>query len=248
MNKTILAAVALLSFSSQVLAQPALPVLKKPLWLGELARAVQENDRKVLNTDCMKLVEAFNETFKPLADERLTSCEALASYLERLNVDHCPTGTQASFTRIMRDGKVDLYGFSRGCRPGEEWAYDNQWGIWVVSLICGNFISKNELPLPRQHINVSAAAPTEPTVESPTAPPAPVSGPIMESVQAQEVPAPEPVFETGPKAKRKWYDPRGTKGKLFWAGIAGAAVLAACNIPEPRCFTTEVAQTVIIKR
>ena len=252
MLKKCLFAMALVSFAAQsVLAQPALPVCKRPVDLGELVQAIRTNDRKILNADCSKIVDSYNATFQPAEAERPKSCEDLALIFERLNVDKAPQGVKASFSRIMRDGSTDLYGFSRPVRPGEEWAYDNQLGTWTLSMICCNFISDNNLPIPRQHVDVVAQAPVAPQ-------PSPEElERLMKRAVADELakhplqaaPAPaalaSPAPTPSPEKKKGWAI---LKEKKVWIPLAAVGVgAAACGVNHCLGNTQTVTVTNVIR-
>ncbi len=130
-------------------AQTALPFTTRPVSKAEFIKAIENCDQKVLYIkNCAKIVDAANIVWKD--DEAIPQFEnrkELADYLRRLTVAPCPQVGEATVARVLKNGAIDLYGYKRDLRRGESCLYDNQAGKWIASLSCGNFITKEGLPV-----------------------------------------------------------------------------------------------------
>jgi hypothetical protein len=217
MKTFVLAGLVLAIGITPVFAQPALPVCKRPVTLPEAIQAMRTDDRRIFNTSCMKVVEAFNATFKLQADERPKDCEEMAQLMERWNAEEAPAGVNASFARIMRDGTVDLYGFSRPVRVNERWAYDNYLGLWTMSLYCCNFVSDDQLPIARQEPVEVVAPEPRPSLREQARNPQAVEG------EGDDEPR-RPYEERQPNQRAHapgWFSWE-RNGKWFWPVVGGA--------------------------
>src|SRR5688500_12945115 len=105
LQRFLFTVVVLVLPASQVVAQ-ALPFTKTVVTQEEYARALETDDRRVLNVPCAKLVEAFNTVFKN--EEGIPqheNCQDLASYIRRLNVYGCPQNRVTRITRVLANGQ-----------------------------------------------------------------------------------------------------------------------------------------------
>lgn len=119
-------------------AQPQyLPFTKSPVSQEVYARAIEFNDSRVLNATATEMVDAMGRQFPEL---EISSPAELAMYIRHLSVIECPQ-TKAVLGRVdTRLKKVDLDGRGRLLRQGELCLYDNNEGLWIASLSCGNII------------------------------------------------------------------------------------------------------------
>lgn len=132
----------LTALAASTVAAQALPFTKMTVSQEEYAKAIEIDDRAVLNVPCDEIVMAMNEIFK----FNLKDCKALASYFRRLNVHLCPVSQKTTFARVLSSGDIDLRTFERNFKPRERCLYDNQLPKWIVSLTCGNPITGADLP------------------------------------------------------------------------------------------------------
>jgi len=200
-----------------------LPYTRMPIDLRELAAALESNDQSVLYGDCGIWVETYNTIIKP--EQPVGSCSEMAEIVRGYNVAPCPVGVEASFTTIQ-NGKANIPGLTRECRPGEQWAYDNNLGLWVFSLLCGNFITKTDLPMPRQQTEVVADAPTQPETPPSLRDQAEAAGKELADQNANQGPS---------KSKPIWHWDR-KSGKVIWVtgiSLAGAGIYCAVS---KECF------------
>lgn len=128
-------------------AQLARPFTKRPVSQEQYAHAIETSDYDVLNASCAALYDAANKSFGALdVETRFESCPALASYIRQLVVKPCPTSGKPTVARVMPENVIDLTGWRRELREGEQCLYDNNHAIWFASLSCGNFITE-KLPV-----------------------------------------------------------------------------------------------------
>ena len=157
--KYIVFALVFLGFSVSAEAQ-ALPYTKRAVSLAEYSTALRTNDRVLLNVGCEAVVEAQNATFAKFGvDKRFSTCEEYAEYLDTLTVRLCPQ-FDTHLGRVLKNGQIDLAGWSRKLRQGEECVYDNQEAMWVASLSCGNTIT-DILPVFTAMVEDRPAEPSE---------------------------------------------------------------------------------------
>jgi len=200
--------VILTSWSQAISAQPRyLPFTKAPLSQEAYAKAIESNDSKVLNATATEFVDAVARLHPQL---EISSAGELAEYIRYLAVMECPQ-TKAVLGRIDTKLKtVDLDGRERLLREGEMCLFDNNEGLWIASLSCGNLVVK--------HLPVFSAMVVEDdgVVE-------PVSS-VMEtgSRLIQEI---DPTDQTGGDApKKSWL-------RRHWWWVTPVAVAAvACGI------------------
>jgi len=240
--------IVVLAAASSAAAQ-ALPFTKGMVTKESYAKALELNDRKVLNVDCRQILTAFNQAFSERLQYHFEDCKSLAGYFRRLDEKPLPQ-QKMHFGRILPNGNVDLEGFSREALLGEMGLFDNQSGIYPVSLMCGN-LTPDKLPAPTY--TTLTTEEEKPAAQPSSPPPTPVPAPSIAAAAAQQAAAASAsptIFKPQPSSRsRSWYDPRGKKGVLFWGAVGTGIVVAACNVPEPRCFTSmmTVTQTVIMQ-
>jgi hypothetical protein len=121
----------------------ALPFTKKPVTQEQLAKAIEKNDRSILNVSADEMVRAANEAF----GFDMESPKELAEWVRNLTDTSCPAGYTSTLARVLKSGEVDLYGFKRPFRVGEQCLLDANLARYVLSRLCGNFVTQADLPL-----------------------------------------------------------------------------------------------------
>lgn len=120
-------------------------VCKHPVSKEQMARAIETNNRRVLNIDCMKIVvEAIRQGHLPAGSD----CKDLGAYVRKLALVDLPPGIKISFAWVTPQGELALTGFKREARPGEKGLLNNQTGIWFASTLCCNQLTDDGLPMP----------------------------------------------------------------------------------------------------
>lgn len=211
--KSFALGIVLTATTASFVSAQGLPFTKGPVSQEEFARAIERDDRKILNVSCEMVLAAAHQTFE---DANFATCGELASYMRRLIVAPCPRAT-SGMARVLPGDKIDLVGWRREFREGEMCLFDNQGAQWVASLLCGNFIT-DKLP-------VFAVTKEEPLVERPIDKPA-TTHPPTASEQNFQGRATEPLVLR--LSGHSWYSWRRKSGKAFW--VATAVGGAACGI------------------
>lgn len=230
LKKLVLVVLAWCVLSASAFAQQALPFTNRPVTKEQYADVVRRCDRKVLNIDCVKAVEAAREKY----NLEVRNPTELAEYIEILDEAPCPVGFTSSFARVLKGGKVDLVGYQREFKPGERCLRDTNRGFWFASLLCGNYVTRDDLPI--QDTGVKARLDER-------------KGPITETLDRtgrSETDrlslAPDHGGEGPPDYRRTgWW-----KRNLKWLVPAGAVAAGViyCTVPEPRCFKSTSVSTV----
>ena len=118
---------------STLLGQTMKPFAKFPLTKETAAQALlrgPDGDTAVLNVKASTLVDVWNQAF----DLRLENRDDLVEYIRSSDVATCPTDMRLS--RVRRDGTVDMKGWDRTARRGEQCLVKG--GRVLVSLWCFN--------------------------------------------------------------------------------------------------------------
>src|SRR3989344_4097365 len=122
----------------------AMPFTKRPVSQAEYAKAVETNDQKVLNLECMSIVKTMNTAF----GLSLRDCSALAGHIRKLTTVICPQ-VSTTLGRVLKNGNIDMVGWKRLLRPTEMCLVsDNR---VELSLDCGN-------PIPNLFVTTIATA------------------------------------------------------------------------------------------
>ncbi len=142
LKKVVFLLVLAVSMATPVFAQ-ALPFTKRPVSQEQLAKAIEKNDRSILNVSSTEMVRAANEAF----GFDMESPKELAHWVRNLTDTSCPSGHTSTLARVLKSGEVDLYGFKRPFRDGEPCLLDANLARYVLSRLCGNFVTQADLPL-----------------------------------------------------------------------------------------------------
>lgn len=144
--------ILVLSTPSLVMAQAARPrtlprpFVKHTVSKQELIEACRTDKVDVMHVTCDQMRLAVNAAFKgmtPPVDLEFVDTAEFLEYLDNLAVESCPQdGKEHGLARIMPNAAVDLTGHRRKFNPGENCLQDNNLGVWVLSLSCGNPITE----------------------------------------------------------------------------------------------------------
>ncbi len=143
MLKKSLFALVLVLFTVVPAFGQALPFTKKPVTQEQLAKAIEKDDHSILNVSADEMVRAANEAF----GFDMESPKELAEWVRNLTDTSCPAGYTSTLARVLKSGEVDLYGFKRPFREGEPCLLDANLARYVLSRLCGNFVTQADLPL-----------------------------------------------------------------------------------------------------
>lgn len=184
-------------------------------------QAVRNCDRKVLQINCEELVVAAT-SFIP-GGYRYESLNALADYMDSLVEQDCRV-SPVVMSRV-RLGKAERW--SRATRKGERCLYDNNLGLDILSLSCGNIIADANVP---QRIVMTQ-------VESPEPAPAPATAPTAIAAQVGVTAPPPAKVEVVVKIVPEQHDQpmketshwSRNKGKYITGTILGVAGALICN-------------------
>ena len=215
----------------------ALPFVKHTVSQEEYAKAIEKNDRKVLNVSCEEMMTAANAVF----EANLSQCADLGAYVRQLEVKPCPTVT-TTVARVLPGSHVDLYGYSRELREGETCLYENNSARWFASLSCGNFITKS---LPVYTAMKEERKPEEKVIVEVDTKPALTPGPIAQAVrQAAVTITPEQAKpdDVTPylKPHHSVFSLHRTSGKIIWGSVAAGAVVCGFECREKVVQVTNV--------
>lgn len=117
-----------------VVDERGLAFIKRATTREAYARALERNDRSLLNVSCTDIVGAVAKIGVPVR-----TCTELAAYVRTLEVKPCPVlNRKVRLARVVR-GAVDE-GWQRELKRGELCLFDNNQAKWMFSLSCGNLI------------------------------------------------------------------------------------------------------------
>lgn len=192
--------------------------LSSPQEYAEIIMACNDSPRgSKLVASCGQLVESFNRRFTHVhvANER-----ELAEYISDLAVKPCPSG-RFKIARIV-DGAVDL-DYEREARVGELCLYDTGEARFISSMSCGQWIGGTQPVFTAMITQEEMKAPLREQAMQPQT----VGGDNGRRLEIERQQAPPPA-----ESHYAWYNPKGTKGKLVWGGVATGTAVALCVIFE----------------
>ncbi|MCR4279266.1 MAG: hypothetical protein NUV78_00820 [Candidatus Zambryskibacteria bacterium] len=200
---------------------------KGPVTQEEYARAIERNGRRVLIANVADMIEVAVKQGHVSAS---TTAQGLANYVRSLAVVPCPTGITASLAWVGPDGKIMLTGLDRPFRNNEQCLLNIQTGIWFASLLCGNFITDDGLPMPGSFEIVRPETGTD-LVDQ---------GRRAASELANDLDRQDRKRGSGPAW---WHWDRKT-GKALWIGVPATAIIAGVVV----CSTTDLCRGDRIKQ